>query len=137
MAWGYQLILDCSGFNDGIESPDTIKKFMKELVKEIDMEAVGEPIIKYFPPKPDPKSGYTIIQLIVTSSIVCHFMDQDHTGYVDVFSCKDFKPDDVERIMKKYFGNKLKIKSRFIERTAPDVVKEDAFDFFKEILKGF
>jgi S-adenosylmethionine/arginine decarboxylase-like enzyme len=137
MAWGYQLILDCSGFNDGIESPDTIKKFMKELVEEIDMEAVGEPIIKYFPPKPDPKSGYTIVQLIVTSSIVCHFMDQDHTGYVDVFSCKDFNPDDVDRVMKKYFGNKLKIKSRFIERTAPGVVKESAFDFFKEILKGF
>jgi S-adenosylmethionine/arginine decarboxylase-like enzyme len=136
MAWGYQLILDCSGFNDGVEDPDTLKKFIKELVEEIDMEAVGEPIIKHFPPEPADIRGYTIVQLIVTSSIVCHFMDQDHTGYVDVFSCKDFDPNDVERVMKKYFGDKLNIKSRFIERTAPGVVKESEFDFFKEILKA-
>jgi S-adenosylmethionine/arginine decarboxylase-like enzyme len=116
-AWGYHVMLDCAGLGDGITNKETIKEFLKELVERIDMEAVGEPILKYFPAKPDPKSGWTAVQLIVTSNITCHFMDQDRTGYIDVFSCKDFDPKEVEAVVEEYF-NPSKIKSKFVTRDA-------------------
>jgi S-adenosylmethionine/arginine decarboxylase-like enzyme len=80
------------------------------------MVAVGKPIIKYLC-EDDPKSGYSLVQLIQTSNITAHFMDQDHTAYFDVFSCKEFDPAIVEAIVNKYFSP-TNIKSNFLTRQA-------------------
>jgi len=114
--WGYHLMLDCRGMNDALNSKKEITKFVKELVIAIDMVAVGKPIIKYLCEN-DPKSGYSLVQLIQTSNITAHFMDQDRTAYFDVFSCKKFEPAIVESIVKKYF-NPSNIKSNFLTRRA-------------------
>jgi len=109
-------MLDCRGMNDALNSKKEITKFVKELVIAIDMVAVGKPIIKYLC-EHDPKSGYSLVQLIQTSNITAHFMDQDYTAYFDVFSCKEFDPTVAETIVKKYF-NPSNIKSNFITRQA-------------------
>ena len=116
-SWGYHLLLDCRGMNDNVEDEKIIKKFVKELVDRIDMIAVGDPLVKYFPPKPDPKSGWSIVQLIVTSTIVCHFMDQSREAYIDVFSCKKFEPGDAEAVVREFFEPEH-IKSHFLNRQA-------------------
>ena len=116
-SWGYHLLLDCRGMNDNVEDEKTIRKFVKELVDRIDMIAVGDPLVKYFPPKPDPKSGWSIVQLIVTSTIVCHFMDQSREAYIDVFSCKKFEPSDAEDVVREFFEPEH-IKSHFLNRQA-------------------
>lgn len=114
--WGYHLMLDCSGCNAGIASRVTIYNFIKELVKEIDMTAHGEPIIEYLLPG-DPKQGFSLMQLITTSNICGHFMELDGTAYFDVFSCKEFENKTVIEVVKKYFDPK-KTRVNFLTRHA-------------------
>ena len=92
--FGYHLMLDCSGCS-GIDSRENIYNFTKELVKEIDMVAHGEPIIEYLL-SGDPKQGFSLMQLITTSNIVGHFMELSGTAYFDVFSCKAFEVEIVK-----------------------------------------
>ena len=69
--WGYHLILDCkNGDLEKVKSADTIKNFVQELVKEIDMVASGAPNIKHFATHNDDAAGYSLVQLIETSSIL-------------------------------------------------------------------
>jgi S-adenosylmethionine/arginine decarboxylase-like enzyme len=114
--WGYHLMLDCAGCNDGIKDRDTIYKFIKELVVEIDMTAHGEPIIEYLLPG-DPKQGYSLMQLITTSNICAHFIEPDGSAYFDVFSCKEFNNDTVLKVVHKYFAP-AKTKINFLTRQA-------------------
>lgn len=114
--WGYHLLLDCAGCNDNIKSRESIYNFVKELVKEIDMVAHGEPIIEYMLPD-DPKAGYSLFQLITTSNISAHFVEPDNTAYFDVFSCKEFDQSIAERIVAKYFEPK-KVRKMFLTRHA-------------------
>jgi S-adenosylmethionine/arginine decarboxylase-like enzyme len=109
-------MLDCQGMNNNITSKTKLKEFVKDLVIKIKMEAVGKPVIKYLLDG-HPNSGYSLVQLIQTSNITGHFMDQDGTAYIDVFSCKKFNPKIVETVVKKHFGT-TKIKSKLITRTA-------------------
>jgi S-adenosylmethionine/arginine decarboxylase-like enzyme len=109
-------MLDCQGMNDNITSKTKLKEFVEDLVVKIKMEAVGKPIIKYLLAGHS-NSGYSLVQLIQTSNIAGHFMDQDRTAYIDIFSCKKFNPKTVETVVKKHFGT-TKIKSKLITRTA-------------------
>jgi len=114
-SWGYHLILDCSGCQD-IDDKDQIYNFVKDLIQKIDMIAHGEPVIEYLLPG-EPNQGYSLMQLITTSNICGHFMELDGTAYFDVFSCKEFDPSIVKKVVKHYFNPK-KIKSKLIKRQA-------------------
>ena len=114
--WGYHLILDCAGCNhNAITDSDNIYNFTKQLVKDIDMVAFGEPQIVAF--GSGDKAGYTLVQLIETSNICCHFVDETDEMYLDVFSCKPYDPAVVEELVVKYFGVKS-VRKAFIERKA-------------------
>lgn len=113
--FGYHLMLDCSGC-ERIDEYDQIYKFIKDLVVRIDMIAAGEPIIEYLLPD-DPKSGYSLMQLITTSNICVHFMDKDNTAYFDIFSCKAYDIELVKQIVAEYFNPK-KMRVNFITRQA-------------------
>lgn len=115
-SWGYHLILDISGCNSEINNEKDIRKFIKELVKEIDMIAVGPPILKYLLPG-QPNEGFSLMQLIETSSITFHFVLPNRTAYCDIFSCKPFKPEDAIRVVEKHFDPD-KIEKCFIKRDA-------------------
>lgn len=115
-SWGYHLILDISGCNNEINEEKEIRKFIKELVKEIDMIAVGQPVLKYLLPG-QPNEGYSLMQLIETSSITFHFVKPNKTAYCDIFSCKSFEPKDAIRVVEKYFQPD-KIEKCFIQRDA-------------------
>ncbi len=108
-------MLDCSGCKN-IDNKENIYNFVKELVKRIDMEAHGEPIIEYLLPG-DPKQGYSLLQLITTSNISAHFMELDGTAYFDVFSCKEFDTDIAKSVVTEYFDPK-KIRVNFLTRHA-------------------
>jgi S-adenosylmethionine/arginine decarboxylase-like enzyme len=114
--WGYHLMLDCAECNDGIKDKENIILFVKELVKEIDMVAHGEPVVEYLLPG-DPKQGYSMMQLITTSNICAHFIEPDYTAYFDIFSCKEYDIEVAKRVVQKYFGaNKMKV--TFLTRQA-------------------
>lgn len=95
-AWGYHLALDISKCDmDIITNPDKIKEFSRKLVKEIEMIPYGEPQVVHFCNHVKEKAGWTLIQLIETSNIMCHFCDKDGDAYLDVFSCQEFSPKQV------------------------------------------
>lgn len=109
--WGYHLSIDAGGADmTKISDPVLIEKFIKDLVKRIDMVAYGEPQIVRF--GHGDKEGITAIQLIETSNICVHFVEYDpkNTGfgsyYMDVFSCKEYDIQTVVKCCREYFGNK-------------------------------
>ena len=112
--WGYHLMLDCGRCSiPAVTSADTITKFAKTLVERIDMVAYGEPQVVHF--GKEDKTGYTLVQLIETSNICGHFIDQNGDGYLDVFSCKRFKIEDVIAVVKEFFAPET-IKINYLER---------------------
>ncbi len=99
-----------------IGCPIVIGNFTKDLVKRIDMVAYGDPQIVMF--GTGNKKGYTLIQLIETSNIAAHFVEENNTMYLDVFSCKDFDPSIVKELVREYFDAQ-KFSSRVFLRQAP------------------
>jgi S-adenosylmethionine/arginine decarboxylase-like enzyme len=125
MSWGYHLMLDCSmcvGYT--IRNKKNIETFAKELVKKIDMIPYGEPQVVHF--GTGNKAGYTLVQLIETSNITAHFVEETNDMYLDVFSCKPFKPYDVSSVVSLYFSP-LYHNRQFVVRQAPN---------FKQIENG-
>jgi S-adenosylmethionine/arginine decarboxylase-like enzyme len=119
--WGYHAIVDAAGCDHAaITNYDRIYAFAKQLVKDIDMVAYGEPQIVNF--GSEDKAGYTLVQLIETSNICAHFVNELDEMYLDVFSCKPFDPAVVEDLVVKYFGAKT-LKLAFLNRKA-GLIKE-------------
>jgi len=117
-SWGYHCILDASMCDQKrITDYDVVYNFTKELVKEIDMVAFGEPQIVNF--GTGNKAGFTLVQLIETSNICAHFCNDTGDVYLDVFSCKPFESGTVERVFEKYF-KPMAMRSRFLYRDAAD-----------------
>jgi S-adenosylmethionine/arginine decarboxylase-like enzyme len=115
--WGKHLVLDAGGCSPKmIGCPIVIKNFTTDLVKRIDMVAYGDPQIVMF--GTGNKKGYTLIQLIETSNIAAHFVEENNTMYLDVFSCKDFDPAIVKDLVREYFDAQ-KFSSRVFLRQAP------------------
>lgn len=116
--WGYHLILDCkSGRKDLITNPSYISEFAKTLVKSIKMKAFGEPQVVHFAGDVPGIGGITLIQLIETSNITCHFIDDTGDFYLDVFSCACYDNDIVIKLIEAWF-QPLSIKATFINRKA-------------------
>jgi S-adenosylmethionine/arginine decarboxylase-like enzyme len=116
--WGYHLILDCHACHvPSIQSKENVYNWITGLVRAIDMEPIGEPRIEYTAAEFPDKAGFTAIQVIVTSSIVAHFVDSTGDVYIDVFSCKPFDNDVVEQTIQNAFLPK-KIRTSFLTRQA-------------------
>lgn len=114
MTWGYHMIVDCFDANyEAITDAKTIEKFARTLVKRIDMVPFGDPQIVHF--GEGDKEGYTLVQLIQTSNITAHFVNDTKSIYLDVFSCKPYKQETVIETVREFF-NPVSIMERFIER---------------------
>jgi S-adenosylmethionine/arginine decarboxylase-like enzyme len=72
-----------------ISNAPFITQAFNDLIKFIDMEAFGEPLLVRFG-KEKRVEGFTYVQLIQTSAITAHFVDDTGAAYIDIFSCKDF-----------------------------------------------
>lgn len=116
MNWGYHLVLDVARCTPkSIRCADNIARFSKQLVKDIDMIPYGQPQIVMF--GTGNKKGFTLVQLIETSNICAHFVEETNDMYLDVFSCKKFDPTVVNRIVKDYFDPSV-IHGHMLERQA-------------------
>jgi S-adenosylmethionine/arginine decarboxylase-like enzyme len=114
--WGYHLVLNasrCGALN--IRCAKNIKGFSDSLVRRIDMVPFGSPSIVHF--GTGDKAGYTLVQLIETSNIMAHFSEEINAMFLDVFSCKEFNPRDVEEHVVEWF-NPVHIESTFLKRGA-------------------
>jgi len=117
--WGQDLAMD-AGVCDpsSIRNAEHIKNFSKELVEAIGMKAFGEPIVVHF--GTDGKMGYTLVQLIETSSITCHYVEESASLFLNCFSCLPFDKMIVREVVKKYFDPQI-ILMNMIDRVIPDL----------------
>lgn len=99
-----------------IGCPTVITSFSKTLVKRIDMVPFGQPQVVMF--GSGNKKGYTLVQLIETSNICAHFVEENNSMYLDVFSCKDFDPLIVKEAVHEFFDAKY-FNSKVVLRQAP------------------
>ena len=114
--WGYHLIIDAARCTPrSIRCAHNIEKFSKTLVERIDMVPYGKPQIVMF--GSGNKKGYTLVQLIETSNITGHFVEETDDLYLDVFSCKKFDINTVSAIVNMHFSPQH-IKSTYLERHA-------------------
>jgi S-adenosylmethionine/arginine decarboxylase-like enzyme len=112
-------MLNCAGcVPQKIRCPNNINQFAKQLVKDIDMVAYGEPQIVMF--GSGNKKGYTLVQLIETSNITAHFVEETNDVYLDVFSCKPFNKKSVDRVVSEFFGPRRQ-NFQYVVRQAPPV----------------
>jgi S-adenosylmethionine/arginine decarboxylase-like enzyme len=116
--WGYHLILDCQGCDRSkIGSRQNLIDFVKALVIEIDMKAYGEPVVEHFATHDPGKAGFSLVQLIETSSITGHFVDKNGDAYIDIFSCKPFDIATAKSVITHYFSPR-QIKTFYLTRQA-------------------
>ena len=115
--WGYHLILNCSKCVPAtIRNQNNIYRFSKSLVQKINMVPFGEPQIVMF--GSGNKKGYTLVQLIETSNITAHFVEETDDLYLDVFSCKEFEEKDVIQMIDYHF-KPMNYETTFLKRRAP------------------
>ena len=105
-AWGLACsfdIYDCDP--DTIRDAEKIRQFVYELCDLIAMKRFGECQVVNFG-EDERVAGYSMVQLIETSLISAHFANASNTTYLDVFSCKPYDPDIVEKFATAYFGGR-------------------------------
>ena len=101
--WGIDAAIDLARCNlQLICDPDYIRLFAIDLCEKIHMIRFGDPQIVRF--GADPRvSGYTLIQLIETSDIAAHFIDQAQAACLNVFSCSAFAPYETAALCQRWF----------------------------------
>ena len=79
------------------------------------MERYGKPFIERFGFGRDFTVGYSLVQLIESSSITGHFSELWNSVYINIFSCKPFDAKKARGFTRKFFKAK-KIKNRLLIR---------------------
>lgn len=116
ISFGEELVIDMAGCNqETIKSADRWKEFVVKLCDVIKMKRYGDTIIEDFGHAKFRTSGFSVIQLIETSSITAHIAN--YWGYIclNVFTCAKFNPQEVIQFAKEFFEAK-KIKGILIKR---------------------
>lgn len=105
-AWGMAVSMDLSHCNpETIRDPKKLKDFLIKVCDYIDMKRFGKPIVVRFGEN-ECVSGYSIVQLIETSCISGHFIEQTDGACIDIFSCKSYPPGATAKFCKTFFEAK-------------------------------
>src|SRR5260370_6331818 len=101
--WGIDAAVDLFGCNPQlIRDPQVIHNFTLDLCREIHMRRFGDPQIVQF--GDDPRvSGYTLIQLLETSNLAAHFIDQVDAACLNIFSCGAYTPLRAAALFQRWF----------------------------------
>ena len=114
--YGKELILDLIECDPRlIRSKRKILEYCIQICKLIKMKRYGKPFIERFALDSDFAAGYSLVQLIETSSISGHFSEAWNRVYINIFSCKNFNHKTARSFTKKFFKAK-KIKNRVLIR---------------------
>ena len=109
--YGQELILDFSDVPKEFFEQHRIKKFTEILAHEIEMTKGPNYVWgndKDLGTMHDPSAdGISCIQFIMSSSILCHCIDEEGKVFVNIFSCKKFDADKAQKCAEKAIGGKL------------------------------
>ncbi|MDP4007440.1 MAG: S-adenosylmethionine decarboxylase [bacterium] len=98
-----------------LRSKQKITFFARTMCKVIGMKPYGKPFVARFGLGKDFTAGYSMVQLIETSSITGHFSELWNRVYLDIFSCKEYEEKKATDFARMYFGAK-KIKAKVVYR---------------------
>ncbi len=116
ITYGWELILNLYECESAIiSSKKKIQEYVDKLCKLIKMEKYGKAWIPYFGHKKPHTKGYSLVQLIETSSITAHFSEYKKSAYINIFSCKAYDHKKAKEFTKKFFKAK-RMKTHFIIR---------------------
>ncbi len=114
--YGYELVMDLEGCaKEVLTSRRKLKCYVDKLCKLIRMKQYGKTLIPYFGTKASYTKGYSLIQLIETSSITAHFSDLWGKAYINIFSCRKFDRAAARKFTHQFFRAR-KVKNRFLIR---------------------
>lgn len=114
--YGYELILDLYECDpEIIRSKKALQEYIDKLCKLIRMKKYGKTLIPHFGDKKPYTKGYSLVQLIETSSITGHFSELWNSAHINIFSCKKYDEKKAAEFTKKFFQAK-RITKRFILR---------------------
>lgn len=115
-SYGYELIMNLFGCDEKmISSKEKLQAYVDKLCKLIDMKKYGKTLIPYFGRKEKYTTGYSLVQLIETSSITGHFSEFLKTAYINIFSCKEYNHIAAKKFTLRFFKAK-KMTARFLVR---------------------
>ena len=102
--FGMEVILDLYDCNlETIRSKEKLQEYTRELCQVIGMTPYGAPFAERFGLNEAKTAGYSIVQLIETSSITGHFSEEWDSAYINIFSCKEFDPKQAAEFSKDFF----------------------------------
>ncbi|MCF7916870.1 MAG: S-adenosylmethionine decarboxylase [Candidatus Omnitrophica bacterium] len=114
--YGYELIINLKECDlEVLSSKKKLQSYVDQLCELIEMKKFGKTILKYFGENKDFTKGYSLVQLIETSSITGHFSDNWKTAYLNIFSCQKYDHRKARQFTKQFFKAK-KISSKLIVR---------------------
>ena len=115
--YGQELVLnlyDCNAKK--ISSADEIRRFIIELCDNvIRMKRYGEPLIPHFGHDNPITAGYSMVQLIETSSVTGHFSEYKRSAYINIFSCAWYDMEKTAAFVQEFFEAK-RIDVTFLKR---------------------
>ncbi len=115
--FGQELVLNLYDCNlEKISSGEEIKRFIIELCDNvIHMKRYGEPLIPHFGHENPITAGYSMVQLIETSSVTGHFSEFKKSCYINIFSCVWYDMEKTAQFCQDFFEAK-RIDVTFLKR---------------------
>ncbi|MCM8813314.1 MAG: S-adenosylmethionine decarboxylase [Candidatus Omnitrophica bacterium] len=114
--YGFELVMDLYGCNlDVLSSKKKLQEYVDTLCGLIEMKKYGKTLIPYFGENEEYTKGYSLVQLIETSSITGHFSEAWKTAYINVFSCKPYDHVLAKKFTKDFF-QAARMKARLLTR---------------------
>lgn len=115
--FGQELIINLYDCNvKKISSYDAIKTFVVTLCDDIiKMKRYGEPEIPHFGHASPITAGYSLVQLIETSSVTGHFSEYNKSCYINIFSCAWFDMEKTVAFTQMFFDAK-RVETVFLKR---------------------
>lgn len=114
--YGKELILDLYDCDPKIiKSKGKILEYSNRLCSLIKVKKYGKPIIERFALHHDCAAGYSLVQLIESSSVTGHFSELWNKAFINIFSCKFFSHKIATDFTRKFFKAK-KVKNRVLIR---------------------
>lgn len=94
-----------------ISSKSKIKEFIQEASKKVKLKTYGPSRIKRFMGGGLFGMGYSFLQFLSVSSMTGHFIENDSTAFLNIFSCSIFDSKKLAKYAKSFFkAKKMKVK---------------------------
>jgi S-adenosylmethionine/arginine decarboxylase-like enzyme len=102
--FGMEVVLNLYDCNpQTICCKEKLLEYPRELCQVIEMTPYGAPFAERFGLNEARTAGYSIVQLIETSSITGHFSEEWNSAYINIFSCKEFDPEQSAEFSRRFF----------------------------------